>query len=140
MADPFALTRFTAAQEPILHQALGELRDGAKRSHWMWFVFPQLAGLGSSPTAIRYAISGRAEAAAYLAHPVLGQSLRDAIAAMLAAPGDDPVAILGSVDAAKLCSSMTLFEAAGGAPGPAEVLNRFYAGERDPRTLALLTR
>lgn len=138
MTDPFDLDRFVAAQEPIFAQALAELRRGAKRGHWMWFVFPQLAGLGASPTAIRFALSGRAEALAYRAHPVLGARLREAIAALLAAPGDDPAAILGAVDAAKLRSSMTLFEAVGEASGPAQVMARFYGGARDSRTLALL--
>lgn len=140
MDDPFDLARFVTAQDPILPQALAELRRGAKHSHWMWFVFPQLAGLGSSPTAVHFAISGRAEAEAYLSHPMLGPRLRESIAALMAAPSEDPVAILGSIDAAKLRSSMTLFEAAGGTPGPAEVLDRFFDGQRDDRTLALLGR
>lgn len=138
MDDPFDLARFVSAQEPILARALMELRAGAKRSHWMWFVFPQLAGLGNSPTAVHFALSGRAEAEAYRAHAVLGPRLRDSIAALLSAPGDDPVAILGAIDAAKLRSSMTLFEAIGEAPGPAQVLARFHGGIRDQRTLALL--
>lgn len=140
MDDPFDLARFVTAQDPILPQALAELRRGAKHSHWMWFVFPQLAGLGSSPTAVHFAISGRAEAEAYLSHPMLGPRLRESIAALMAAPSEDPVAILGSIDAAKLRSSMTLFEAAGETPGPAEVLDRFFDGQRDDRTLALLGR
>lgn len=139
MAQTFDLDRFVAAQDPILEQALAELRRGAKRSHWMWFVFPQLAGLGSSPTAIHYAIASIDEARAYHTHPVLNERLRVAIAALLSTEGNDPVAILGQIDAAKLRSSMTLFEAAGGTPGPGEVLDRFFGGERDERTMALLS-
>lgn len=148
MNDPFDLTRFVAAQDGVLDTALAELRAGAKRNHWMWFVFPQLAGLGHSEMARHYAIGGPAEARAYLAHPLLGPRLAAAVAALLAARGDDPVAIMGGVDAVKLRSSLTLFEAAGsetggfGAAGGGEpfgaALDRFFGGERDPRTLALL--
>lgn len=137
--DPFDLARFVQAQDGVYEQALRELRDGAKRGHWMWFVFPQVAGLGSSPTAQRYAVSGLDEAHAYLAHPVLGPRLVECAQALLELGERDPVRVLGSVDALKLRSSMTLFEAA--APDErvfGEVLERFYDGERDAATTSQL--
>ena len=140
MSEPFDLERFVRAQDGgTYEQALRELRDGAKRGHWMWFVFPQVAGLGSSPTAQRYAISGLDEAHAYLAHPVLGPRLVECAQALLELGERDPVRVLGSVDALKLRSSMTLFEAA--APDErvfGEVLERFYDGERDAATTSRL--
>ena len=138
--DAFDLERFVRAQGGgVYEQALRELRDGAKRSHWMWFVFPQVAGLGHSPTAQRYAVSGLAEAHAYLAHPVLGPRLVEASQALLELSGRDPVRVLGSTDAMKLRSSMTLFEAA--APDErvfGEVLERYFGGERDEATTTRL--
>jgi uncharacterized protein (DUF1810 family) len=138
--DAFDLERFVRAQDGgVYEQALRELRDGAKRSHWMWFVFPQVAGLGHSPTAQRYAVSGLAEAHAYLAHPVLGPRLVEASQALLELSGRDPVRVLGSTDAMKLRSSMTLFEAA--APDErvfGEVLERYFGGERDEATTTRL--
>jgi uncharacterized protein (DUF1810 family) len=134
-----ALERFVEAQRPIYQQALGELRAGAKRSHWMWFIFPQIAGLGRSPTAQLYAIAGEAEARAYLTHSVLGPRLRECTDAMLGWAGRKSAeAIFGPVDAQKLRSSMTLFEAAGGGEPFAEVIDAFYGGERDPATLERL--
>src|SRR5690349_7212891 len=111
MAD-FDLSRFVAAQAPVYAEALAELRRGRKEGHWMWFVFPQLAGLGRSPTALFYAIGSLAEARAYLAHPVLGPRLRECTETLLAHRRRGAEAILGPVDAMKLRSSMTLFEAA----------------------------
>jgi uncharacterized protein (DUF1810 family) len=135
----FDLNRFVAAQEGIYPQALAELRAGRKRSHWMWFVFPQLAGLGRSPIAIFYAIASAGEARAYLAHPLLGPRLRECTEAVLAHRGRSPEAIFGVVDAMKLRSSMTLFEAMAAEPAPfAAILDGFFAGERDPATLELL--
>jgi uncharacterized protein (DUF1810 family) len=132
------LDRFVAAQEGVFDRAVAELRAGAKRSHWMWFVFPQIAGLGRSDMAQRFAIAGRTHARAYLAHPVLGARLIEATAAMLSAKGTAE-GILGPVDAVKLRSSMTLFEAAADDPAPfARVLDRFFGGERDAATLARL--
>ncbi len=132
------LERFVRAQDGGVYDgALRELRAGAKRGHWMWFVFPQVAGLGRSSTAQHYALSGLAEARAYLAHPVLGPRLVECAQALLELSGRDPVRVLGSVDALKLRSSMTLFEAA--APDErvfGEVLERYYDGERDGATLA----
>ena len=134
------LARFVDAQRGSYPTALAELRAGAKRSHWMWFVFPQIAGLGHSAMARHYAIADRAEARAYLAHPLLGARLRESVDALLPHRGGDIGAILGGIDAMKLRSSMTLFEAAsdGGEPVFAAILDAFYAGERDPATLRLL--
>jgi uncharacterized protein (DUF1810 family) len=136
--DPFHLQRFVDAQEDaaIYARALGELRAGRKQSHWIWFVFPQIAGLGSSPMSKAYAIRSLAEARAYLEHPVLGPRLRESAEALLEAePGASAAAILGGIDAIKVRSSMTLFHRA----APEEqlfkaVLDRFYAGEMDPET------
>ena len=130
------LTRFHDAQAATYATALAELRAGEKRSHWMWFIFPQIAGLGQSPTARRYAIADLAEARAYLADPVLGPRLEEAARALLT--HDAPAtAILGGIDAMKLRSSMTLFRAAG-AEVAGEVLARFFDGEADGATLDLL--
>ena len=135
----FDLERFVAAQAGIYGQALAELQAGRKQSHWMWFVFPQLAGLGRSPTAIFYAIASAAEARAYLAHPLLGARLRECTSAVLAHRGRSAEAIFGAVDAMKLRSSMTLFEAVAADPAPfASLLDAFFDAERDPATLNLL--
>ena len=139
--DPFDLERFVTAQEVggTYQQALAELRAGRKTSHWMWFVFPQIAGLGRSPTALFYAIASAAEARAYLAHPLLGPRLRECTHAVLAQRGRSAEAIFGGVDAIKLKSSMTLFEAVAGDPAQfASVLEAFFDAERDPATLMLL--
>ena len=140
MSDPFDLERFVGAQDGgVYEQALRELRAGAKRGHWMWFVFPQVAGLGRSSTAQLYALAGLDEARAYLAHPVLGPRLVECAQALLELSGRDPVRVLGSVDAVKLRSSMTLFEVA--APDErvfAEVLERWFDGERDEATTTRL--
>jgi uncharacterized protein (DUF1810 family) len=129
--DPFDLNRFVSAQAGTYDAALAELRRGNKRSHWMWFVFPQLAGLGHSPMAQRYGITSLAEARAYLAHPVLGPRLREVSSVMAALP-PGPEAILGGIDAMKLRSSMTLFRRA--APDEAvfqKVLDRHFDGAPD---------
>ncbi|WP_374408210.1 DUF1810 domain-containing protein [Pelagerythrobacter sp.] len=135
------LSRFVEAQSGgVYERALAELRAGEKRSHWMWFVFPQIAGLGRSETARFYAIANRAEARDYLDHPQLGLRLREAAAALLVWQGRRSAeTILGGIDALKLASSMTLFEAVADEPAPfAAVLDTFYDGKRDPRTLALI--
>jgi uncharacterized protein (DUF1810 family) len=106
------LERFVAAQDPVWPTVVAELSAGAKRSHWMWFVFPQIAGLGQSAMSVRYALASRAEAAAYFAHPILGHRLREATDLMLAHAGRSADAILGGIDAVKFRSSMTLFDAA----------------------------
>ena len=135
------LGRFIQAQEAIWPAALAELKAGRKQSHWMWFIFPQFAGLGSSPMAMRYAIHSMAEARAYLAHPVLGERLREGVAAMLAHAGKSAEAILGGVDALKFRSCMTLFEAAADDYAPfTAALVAFCDGTRDARTLELLGR
>ena len=147
-ADPYDLQRFLDAQAGIYPRALAEIRDGRKRSHWMWFIFPQLAGLGSSGTARRYAITSRDEARAYLAHPVLGPRLVESAEAALSVTNRSAHAIFGSPDDLKLRSCATLFasvaaeaEAEANAV-PASVfhrlLDRYYDGEPDPRTLDLL--
>lgn len=146
MTDPFDLARFVDAQRDTFDAALAELRAGRKRTHWMWFVFPQLAGLGSSPNAQYYGLRGLDEARAFLAHPVLGPRLVACCEALLAVDPDRTAHdVLGSPDDLKLRSSATLFAAAAG-DGPGahaafqRVLDRWYAGEPDPRTLALLRR
>jgi uncharacterized protein (DUF1810 family) len=141
MSDPFGLDRFVDAQDAggTFDQALAELRAGRKTSHWMWFVFPQVAGLGRSPTAQHFAISGLDEAAAYLAHPVLGPRLVESAQALLDQPARDPVAVLGPIDAQKLRSSMTLFARA--APDEEvfdRVLDEFFAGDLDEATISRL--
>ena len=141
MSDPFDLQRFVDAQEAggTYRQALAELRAGAKRSHWMWFVLPQVAGLGRSATAQRYAISGAAEARAYLAHPVLGPRLLESARALTGLDTTDPVRVLGSVDAQKLQSSMTLFAAVSDDPVFTAVLDQYFAGAPDPATTSRLS-
>jgi len=134
--DTYHLERFVDAQEGTYDQAVAELRRGRKASHWMWFVFPQIAGLGSSPMSQAYAIRSLDEARAYLEHPVLGPRLRESTEALLAAePGTSAEAILGGIDAIKVRSSMTLFSrAAPEEPLFKNVLDRFYGGEADPET------
>ncbi len=136
---PFDLERFVVAQDPVFERVMAELANGAKTSHWMWFVFPQLAGLGTSAMAQRYALSGLEEAEAYLAHPVLGPRLLMAMALVMAARPKSAETVLGAVDAAKLRSSMTLFALASADPEPfVAVLDAFYGGAPDPATLKLL--
>jgi len=133
------LQRFVAAQEGVYERALGELRAGRKRTHWMWFVFPQLAGLGFSATAQHYAIADLAEARAYLADPLLGQRLRRCTEALLAHEGLGAREIFGSPDDLKLRSSMTLFVRVAERDSVfGRVLERYYGGAEDPRTLELL--
>ena len=138
--DPFDLDRFVTAQDAddTYATALGELRRGRKRSHWMWFVFPQVSGLGRSPVAKHFELTGADEARAYLAHPVLGPRLLECARAVAALEGHDAVAVLGPVDAAKLRSSMTLFGYVDPEPVFAEVLDRYFDGQRDPETLRRL--
>lgn len=134
-----SLARFVAAQSGVHDLALAELRAGQKRTHWMWFVLPQLRGLGHSLMADRYGLEGIEEARAYLAHPLLGERLRECVAALLIHAGKRSASeVMGIVDAIKLHSCLTLFEAAGGGPLFARALDAFYGGERDRRTLAML--
>ena len=133
------LERFVPPQEKTFGAAMAELRAGRKESHWMWWIFPQLAALGRSGTAKAYGITDLAEARAYLAHPVLGSRLVEAARAMLMHRGRDAAAVLGGVDAMKLRSCATLFAAVPGAdPVFEEVLEAFYGGEADPLTEAAL--
>ncbi len=138
-SDPFELARFVTAQESSYADALAELGRGRKRSHWMWYVFPQVAGLGHSAMAVRYAIGSRAEAEAYLVHPLLGQRLRRAAEVLLTVQGSTATEIMGTPDDVKLRSSMTLFAQCSPADSVFHrVLVRFFAGEPDPRTLEIL--
>jgi uncharacterized protein (DUF1810 family) len=136
--DPFDLDRFVEAQNRTYPTVLNELRAGAKRSHWIWFIFPQLQGLGHSATAQRYGISSLAEATAYLDHPVLGPRLRECAALLAATEGRSAREILGYPDDLKVRSSMTLFARAGSDDVFRRVLDAFYDGQEDPATLALL--
>ena len=142
-SDPFNLQRFVAAQAPVFSRVLAELRAGRKRTHWMWFIFPQIAGLGSSPMARYFAISGRAEAEAYLAHPTLGPRLRECTELVNQVPNRTPnctiAEIFGYPDDLKFRSSITLFAAV--APGEAAfrtALDQYFTGQPDPATLARL--
>lgn len=138
--DPHDLHRFVEAQEPVIDQVKRELRSGRKRSHWMWFVFPQVEGLGSSETAQRYAISSRAEAEAYLTHPVLGPRLRECTMIVNGIEGRSAHEIFGSPDDRKFRSSMTLFDSVASDPTPFRTaLQRYYDGEPDERTLRFLS-
>jgi uncharacterized protein (DUF1810 family) len=140
-ADPHDLQRFVDAQDEMrtYETALAELRAGRKRSHWMWFVLPQLAGLGMSSTAEHFGIHGLAEARAYLRHPELGPRLLACARALADLDGSNPVVVLGPVDALKLRSSMTLFARADpDEPVFRQVLEQYYDGAEDPATLSLL--
>lgn len=139
MDDPFDLQRFTKAQDRVYGNVLAELRAGEKRTHWMWFVFPQVEGLGHSEMARRYAISGLDEARAYLAHPVLGARLRECTRIVAAHTGRTAHDIFGDPDTMKLRSSMTLFAAASPEETVfAECLRRHFGGNADARTVGIL--
>lgn len=139
--DPFDLARFVAAQDDdgTYERALKEVQNGRKVTHWMWFIYPQIAGLGSSPMARRYAISGLEEGRAYVTHPILGPRLRACAAASAAIEPGQIERAFGPIDTVKLCSSMTLFELADPAdPVFKDVIERHFAGARDAATLARL--
>ncbi len=139
MDEPFSLQRFVEAQQPVYFQALDELLDGHKTTHWIWFILPQLEGLGRSPLARRYAISGALEARAYFTHPVLGPRLVECVQALLRHRGTPIEAILGPVDAMKCRSCLTLFAmVAPDQPVFADVLACFFDGKPDSRTEDLL--
>ncbi|TFV73100.1 DUF1810 domain-containing protein [Bradyrhizobium frederickii] len=140
MTDPFDLERFVRAQDPVFRAVEGELARGRKQTHWMWFVFPQITGLGFSSMSQRYAIGSRAEAKAYLAHPVLGARLIECTGLVLAVQGRSINAILGAPDDAKFRSSMTLFGAVSDEPIFGAALARYFAGERDVATLEILSK
>lgn len=140
MDNPYDLNRFVQAQAGVYEQALAEIRSGRKRSHWMWFVFPQCEGLGSSPASRRYAIKGIAEARAYLGHPVLGPRLTACAEALLAVPGRSALDVFGSPDDMKLRSCATLF--AHVSPQDSvfdQLLIRFFQGRGDSKTLQMLS-
>ncbi len=135
--DPFELRRFVTAQDSddTFADALEELKRGRKTSHWMWFVFPQIAGLGFSSMSQRYAISSLDEARAYLQHPVLGPRIRECAAVVAASGAPSADALMGSIDAQKLRSSMTLFlRASDGEPLFQQVLDKYFNGQPDPAT------
>jgi uncharacterized protein (DUF1810 family) len=137
--DLFGLKRFLDAQAGVYERALAELKRGRKESHWMWFIFPQIDGLGRTSTARFYAIKSGAEAAAYLAHPVLGQRLLECSKALLQIQGKSASDIFGFPDDLKLRSSMTLFATASGAdPAFSQVIAQYFGGQPDARTLELL--
>lgn len=139
--DPHELSRFLDAQEGVYERALAELKNGQKRTHWIWFIFPQIDGLGYSPTAKRYAIKSPDEARQYLAHPVLGKRLRECTEAVVALRGGSLAEIFGYPDDMKFRSSMTLFEKTAGADSVfSAALDRYCGGERDAATLGLLRR
>jgi uncharacterized protein (DUF1810 family) len=137
--DPFNLRRFVSAQEMIYTDVLAELQSGRKRTHWMWFIFPQFDGLGYSATSKHYAIKSKDEARSYLSHPVLGKRLTECAETILALQGRSASEIFGSPDDMKLKSSMTLF-AAVTPPGSvfARILDMYFHGQQDSRTLDLL--
>ena len=140
VADPFQLQRFVDAQEAVFDVALLELQTGRKQSHWIWFIFPQLAELGRSPTSQFYGLRSLHEARAYLAHPMLGDRYRQCVEAVRSWAGKkDAAEIFGDVDAMKLRSSLTLFEAASGDPLLEEDLKSFF-GRPDEATLQILKR
>jgi uncharacterized protein (DUF1810 family) len=138
MTDPYRLQRFVDAQGGCFTQALAELAAGQKRTHWMWFVFPQIRGLGSSSMAVRFAISGLDEAKAYLAHPLLGARLRDCTALVNATEGRSIDEIFGFPDDLKFHSSITLFEQAGDDEVFVTALHKYFGGAPDPATIDLL--
>ena len=142
MEDRFDLGRFVAAQEPVYDSVCAELAEGRKRSHWMWFIFPQLKGLGFSPTARLYGIATPAEARAYLRHELLGARLRECTQLAVAVEGRSIEGIFGYPDHLKFRSCMTLFAHAAGDAGAAQpfrvALEKYFAGEEDPRTREML--
>ena len=138
--DAHNLQRFVLAQQPAYATALSELKAGRKRTHWIWFVFPQVEGLGHSEMSKRYSIRSAAEALAYLAHPVLGTRLAECTRAVLAVADRSPNEIFGSPDDLKFRSSLTLFDAVDAGGIYRRGLDQFFQGERDPATLAVLDR
>jgi uncharacterized protein (DUF1810 family) len=134
--DPYNLSRFVEAQNPVFERVREELREGEKRSHWMWFIFPQIQGLGHSPMAERFAISSREEAAAYCGHPILGPRLRECTRLVNLVEGRTVSEIFGFPDDLKFHSSMTLFAAVGGENRVfLEALRKYFAGKQDEKTL-----
>jgi uncharacterized protein (DUF1810 family) len=139
MADPFKLDRFVTAQDEVQDRPRAELAQGKKQTHWMWFIFPQIAGLGQSAMSKTYAISGAAEAQAYLAHPTLGPSLRELTELLCTLQGHSAEQVFGQVDAAKFRSCMTLFAEISGEPVFKNALQKYFAGQPDLETLSRLS-
>lgn len=138
-ADPFCLSRFVDAQENVYRQVLAELEQGRKRTHWIWFIFPQISGLGHSGMAEKYAIKSRDEARAYLRHPMLGARLQQCTEKVIAIDGKSVATIFGYPDDLKFRSSMTLFSCIAGPESVfSAALKKYFDGEQDARTLALL--
>lgn len=135
---PDDISRFVKAHEIMYDTALSEIRDGRKQSHWMWYIFPQVRGLGRSFNSRLYGVNGTSEARRYLEHPVLREHMYGILAELLALPGDNPVSVFGGIDAVKLRSSMTLFDTVAPDDIFARVLDKFFDGRRDDRTLRLL--
>ena len=139
--DPFDLDRFLEAQTSAYDTAIGELRAGRKRSHWIWFILPQLRGLGTSQMSAVYGLQSIAEARAYLAHPILGTRIRECVHTLNALPGNDAVAVLGEIDALKLRSCLTIFaEASQDESLFQQGLDKYFRGQPDAATLSLLGR
>jgi len=139
--DPFDLHRYVEAQASAYDTAIAELRSGRKRSHWIWFILPQLHGLGTSQMSTRYGLQSLAEAKAYLAHPLLGPRIRECVRTLNALPGNDAVAVLGDIDAVKLRSCLTVFaEASLDESLFQEGLDKYFEGQPDRATLSLLGR
>ena len=139
MDDPYNFQRFVDAQAPVYQRVLAELRQGRKQSHWMWFIFPQIKGLGSSAMANKFAVASRAEAQAYLEHPILGPRLRECTRLVTGVPNRSIAEILGYPDDLKFRSSMTLFASvAMDNKDFTDALDKFYGGEADPATLERL--
>jgi uncharacterized protein (DUF1810 family) len=137
--DPYDLNRFLTAQEGVFERALAELKDGRKRTHWMWYIFPQIDGLGFSPTAKLYSIKGIKEARQYLIHPILGKRLIECTEVVVSLKGGSVSEIFGYPDDLKFKSSMTLFEKIAGSGSVfSAALDRYCRGERDAKTLSLL--
>ena len=137
--DPHDLKRFISAQEGVYERVLSELRGGLKRSHWMWYIFPQIDGLGYSPTTRHYAIKSLEEARQYLSHPVLGARLRECAETVLDVNDRSALDIFGNPDVTKLQSSMTLFSLVAGSNSVFErVLEKYFRGKQDPRTLQVV--
>ena len=135
---PHQLRRFIAAQEPVFSHVLAELQAGQKQTHWMWFIFPQIAGLGRSPTARYYAIESQAEAVDFLAHPLLGSRLEQCAHIVETTEGRSARQIFGAIDALKLHSSMTLFASVSDKPIFNRIIGNYFDGQPDPATLELL--
>ena len=137
-SDPFDLERFVQAQAADYDRALSELRDGEKRSHWMWYIFPQIEGLGNSPMSLRYSIKSAAEALAYLGHPVLGPRLQECAAVVHSIVGRSALQIFGSPDDLKLRSCATLFASVSNDGVFEQLLRKYFSGKHDSETLRLL--